>query len=626
MDYLITTIIGLVIFLVVILLIKFGLGMVKIAENEVGLIVRKLRFDGRKLPDGAIVALNEEPGYQARTLSPGLHFWYWPIMYKIETVKVIEIKEGQIGQVIARDGKPQPKDRILSQAVECNMFQDAQAFLRNGGQKGKQTLVLTTGLYRINKVLFEVQLAPVTLIESDKVGILTTTDGHHLTAGSMAAPSVNGHSNYQDPDAFYNNGGCRGLQEQVLLAGQYNLNPWFVQAEQRDLISVPIGYVGVVVSYVGSDEKDISGDSFTHGNIVAKGGKGVWAEPLYPGKHPLNTRIMKVEQVPTTNIVLNWATARSEAHKLDEKLSTITVRSSDGFTFNLDVSQIINIGAKEAPYVISRVGSVSNLVNQVLEPIIGNYFRNSSQKYSVLDFLTHRSERQKEASEEITKAIKEYNVESVDTLIGDITPPEALMKPLTDRKVAEEQQKTYQIQKITQDTRSSLVAATALAEKQAELINAQQDIEVSKRKAQSVEAMADGQAKAARTIGMTQAELVSVSASREAEAIRSKGLAEADVLKVRGENEAYVIKVRGENEASVIEAKGLAAAKGAKENVLAMGDNYALMMIFEQLAKHNIKLVPDIIAGGGSDGSSAIINTLLLKVLSEGSKNGLVKH
>jgi hypothetical protein len=42
---------------------------------------------------------------------------------------------------------------------------------------------------------------------------------------------------------------------------------------------------------------------------------------------------MKVELVPTTNLVLNWASARSESHQLDKNLSTITVRSKDGFPF-----------------------------------------------------------------------------------------------------------------------------------------------------------------------------------------------------------------------------------------------------------------------------------------------------
>lgn len=38
--------------------------------------------------------------------------------------------------------------------------------------------------------------------------------------------------------------------------------------------------------------------------------------------------------------------------QISKNLSTITVRSKDGFQFNLDVSQIIHIPATEAPKVI----------------------------------------------------------------------------------------------------------------------------------------------------------------------------------------------------------------------------------------------------------------------------------
>ena len=140
-----------------------------------------------------------------------------------------------------------------------------------------------------------------------------------------------------------------------------------------------------------------TGESFKHGNLVSRGQKGVWVDPLDPGKYPINPFTHKVEIVPTANIVLNWATGKSEAHKLDEKLSTITVRSSDGFTFNLDVSQIIHVPRNDAPKVIARFGTMANLVTQVLEPTIGNYFRNAAQTSDVIEFLKKRSERQVEA-------------------------------------------------------------------------------------------------------------------------------------------------------------------------------------------------------------------------------------
>jgi uncharacterized membrane protein YqiK len=109
------------------------------------------------------------------------------------------------------------------------------------------------------------------------------------------------------------------------------------------MTEVPIAHVGVVIAYVGDEGTDVTGTEFKHANMVSKGHKGVWVEPLDPGKYAINPKTHKVEPVSTANIVLNWANEKSEAHKLDEKLSTITVRSSDGFTFNLDVSQIIHI-------------------------------------------------------------------------------------------------------------------------------------------------------------------------------------------------------------------------------------------------------------------------------------------
>ncbi|MEQ1946693.1 MAG: SPFH domain-containing protein [Bryobacteraceae bacterium] len=578
----------------------FLASFVYIRENQLGVVVKRFAPGGQLLPEGRIVALNGEPGYQARTLGPGTHFGYWPFQYKVEKFPMTVIQPGSIGLVIANDGAPMPVERVLCVAVECDYFQDVDKFLRGGGQKGRQSAVLTTGYYRINPILFKViPDVRMTKIDSDKVGIVTVLDGAPMPAGQMAAKVVDGHNNFQSPDSFIRNGGCRGLQEQIILAGNYNLNPWFCEIEEHDLVEVPIGNVGVVVSFVGDDTKDISGDEFTHGNIVRQGGKGVWDEPLYPGKHPLNTRIMKVELVPTTNIVLNWATARTEAHKLDEKLSTITVRSKDGFTFNLDVSQIINIGARKAPWVISRVGSVRNLVNQVLEPIVGNYFRNSAQNYTVLDFLTDRAERQTDARLHVSEAIREYDVQSVDTLIGDITPPEQLMATLTARKLAEEQEKTFLIEEKTQRTRQELERQKALAEKQKELVNSEQDVRVSEMRARSAVEAANG----------------------ESQAMARKSEGEASARRRIGEAEAAVVAMKGRNEGEAIRAIGQAKADAYKLGVEAMGPQYGMLQIFSVLAERNIRLTPDVLVSGadGKGSSEGIMAILLRDMLERGA-------
>jgi uncharacterized membrane protein YqiK len=566
---------------------------VSIHENQVGVIAKRFSRNG-SLPEGRVVALNGEAGFQAATLPPGLHFGYWPWQYRITKYPMTMIEQGHVGLVIANDGAPMPVDRVLSNVVECGFFQDGVQFLKNGGQKGRQTTVLTAGFYRINPVLFKVILnVPITIIGSDKVGIVTVLDGAPMVQGEMAAPIVSGHNNFQNPEAFIHSGGCRGLQEQIMLAGAYNINPWFCEIEEHPLFEVPIGYVGVVVSFVGEASKDVSGEQFTHGNIVRRGGKGVWDEPLYPGKHPVNTRVMKVEPVPTTNIVLNWAAARTESHKLDEALSTITVRSMDGFTFNLDVSQIINIGATKAPWVISRMGSVKNLVNQVLEPIVGNYFRNSAQSYTVLDFLSNRSQRQKDARQHITDAIREYDVQSVDTLIGDINPPHELMATLTARKIAEEQEKTFLIEEKTQRQRQDLERQKAMSDKQRELVNSEQDVRVAEMRANASIQQASGESQA-------------MSRKAEGEALAKRRI---------GEAEADVVAIKGRTEGEAIRSIGSARADAYKLGVEAMGGNYALLQIFTALADKNIRLTPDVLVQGGGSGAGGTSDGLLAVVL-----------
>src|SRR5215475_3203782 len=494
------------------------LGVVFIRERQVGIIIKK--FGARSLPPGRLIAVGGEAGYQAETLAPGLHFGYFRWQYRIIKAPVTVVPQGEIALVVTADGAPIPSERILGKVVECDNYQDARKFLLNGGEKGRQLGIITAGTYRINKALFNVitsDTAPengmgggqlvLQRVEPDMVGIVTTLDGKPIEAGEIAGTTIPGHENFQNAQAFMDGSGRRGLQEQILLSGTWNLNPWFVQVEQVPMVQIPIGYVGVVISFVGQAHVDVSGVEFKHGDLVNVGHKGVWVTPLYPGKHPINTRVMKVELVPTTNIVLNWAT-RTEAHHYDEKLSSITVRSKDGFAFNLDVAQIIHVGALDAPKVISRVGSMQNLVDHVLQPIVGNYFRNSAQDYTVLDFLSARSARQIEAATHIRAALAAYDVQAIDTLIGDIHPPAQLMQTQTDRKIAEERRKTYEVQEAAQKQRQQLVKETAVADIQREVVGAEQGVNIAELKANASVKQATGEAESVRLRARGEAQAI----------------------------------------------------------------------------------------------------------------------
>ena len=563
------------------------LGIYIIPEDKVGIVTKKFKLfgDNKTLKEGEIFACNGEAGIQADVLKPGIYFWFWPWQYHIDIEPLLTIEKGKLGLIQAEGGVEIPVGQILARKVECNNFQDAKAFLKGNGRKGRQTQFLTAGTYRINHRLFKVFNFEITKVNPNCVGIITVLDGEPLDKGAIAGPIVVGHQNFQDPDAFLQNGGRKGLQEQVVQSGSYNFNPWFVNYEEVAMTDIPISHVGVVVSYVGPDGQDISGEDFIHGNIVAKGNKGVWKDTLDPGKYPINTKIMRVETVPTYNIVLNWADARTEAHNLDDKLSTITVRSKDGFKFNLDVSQIINISYTNAPFVIARFGSVKNLVSQVLEPTIGNYFRNSAQNSDVIDFLVTRSERQKEAKTHIKNVLDIYNVTAVDTLIGDIVPPEELMKTLTDRKIAGEQEKTFTTQKSAQLTRQDLAKQTAIADMQGQLVNADLGVEISKKNANSA-----------------------------IEAARGSG----ESIKIKAEADAFMTKVNGDASASATLAVGTAQAEAYQKAVDAMGNNnFAQFKIIEEIGKNKVNIMPQVLIMGGTEGGSGSpINALLgMKVL-----------
>jgi len=571
-------------------------GIVIVPEDKIGLVTKKFVLFGKnkELAPGRIIATNGEAGMQAQTLPPGGPYWgYWPWQYEVQYKDFTVVPQGKIGLIMAKDGKELPVGQILSRRVDSDSFQDAAAFLANGGQKGKQVNYLPSGTYRINTLLFDVFTTDPVSIDDDQVGIVTTLDGKPLEPGHIAGDVLKGnnHNSFQNFEKFLEEGGSKGLQQQVILAGSYYLNPWAVQIEKVNMTVVPIGQVGVVISYVGEEGKDVTGDNFKHGNLVTKGQKGVWNEPLGPGKYPLNPHVTKVELVPTTNLVLNWATARSESYNLDKNLSTITVRSKDGFPFNLDVSQIIHIPMTEAPKVIARFGSMQNLVSQVLEPTIGNYFRNSAQDSDVIAFLSKRKERQDDAKDKISSVLNEYNVHAVDTLIGDINPPESLMKTLTERKIADEQVATYNAQMTAQKTRQTLKKEEALADMQKDLVTADQSVIIADKTAQASVKKSEGLAKS----------------------VEIEATANAKATELNAQADATRINLTGNAEANKILAIGKSTAEAYKLQVESMGqDNFTKLKVIETIGRDKVNVMPKVlITGGNGDSSNGAMNALL---------------
>jgi len=138
------------------------LGMRYIPHTCVGVIERLWSSRG-SVPEGRIIALNGEAGFQADILRGGVHFGLWRWQYRIHKVPLITIPQGKIGYVYARDGEMLQPSQTLGRVVPCNNFQDADAFLGTSGtkeeligQRGRQRAILREGVYAVNLALFVV--------------------------------------------------------------------------------------------------------------------------------------------------------------------------------------------------------------------------------------------------------------------------------------------------------------------------------------------------------------------------------------------------------------------------------------------------------------------------------------
>ena len=94
-------------------------------------------------------------------LGPGFHFLI-PFIYRTTKHRFLVIQSNKVGVVRAITGAPIPSGNYMAKSIVCDLFQDGEAFLRNGGERGPQLAILPEGEYKINPALFKVILIPKT--------------------------------------------------------------------------------------------------------------------------------------------------------------------------------------------------------------------------------------------------------------------------------------------------------------------------------------------------------------------------------------------------------------------------------------------------------------------------------
>jgi uncharacterized membrane protein YqiK len=595
-------------------------GVRYIRNDRIGIVEKRWSLGGSVA--SGLIALNREAGFQPDILRGGVHY-LTPLQYRVHTMPLVTIPQGKIGYVFARDGRPLEPTQTLASNLTARDFQDVRAFLTSGGQRGPQRQILREGTYAINLVQFvvitneavsylplnrdehEVFKRMATLIgerfgfdpivirgSDDLVGVVTVHDGPSLPQGELIAPVVgddvrdpNCHNKFQDPEKFLLAGGMRGRQLQVLVEGTYYINRLFATVEAIPKTVIEVGTVGVVVSYTGAVGADLSGIDYKHGELVAKGQRGVWNEPLMPGKYAFNTYAGKVVPVPTTNFILKWNRSEVGSHRYDENLSEVSLITKDAFEPSLPLSVVVHIDYRKAPLVIQRFGDIKRLVEQTLDPMVAAYFKNIGQTRTLIQLIQDRSAIQQTAGEEMKEKFAHYNLELGEVLIG--TPGgqegderiEQILTQLRARQIAEEQIETYARQE-----------KAAVKERE----------------------LREAEARARQQQHLTESEVSITIQSNEGKAQYQRALQQAAQIRALAEAEAEKAARIGIGEAIAIEEQ-VRAYGGPKFQVT----QQVMNRFAHAIEQAQVDVVPKIVMGGGAGQNGSVLETLLGVLLSE---------
>jgi regulator of protease activity HflC (stomatin/prohibitin superfamily) len=577
--------------------------LLRIADDSVGIVEA---IDGKPVPPGRIFArvvaghdlfqdgdaflrLGGERGPQLEILPPGI-YRINPYLFRVEQVRAVDVGMGKIGRVSACDGAPIAGGRLLARSVsEHDNFQNGGAFLAAGGERGPQIDVLLPGRYRINTRLFSVEVSPATVIRTGEVGIVTAKDGEPLPSNEFVAREVAGHRDFQDAAAFLRAGGQRGPQLGFLRPGTYYVNPAMFDVAIDRVAEVERGFVAVIVSNVGLDptlrgvrSDDARVEAPTPGierYVVDAGYRGIQRDVAGPGTYYLNRLAFIPHLIPTTNITIDWAGAANEHGRHAEAFDPLAIVSKDGFEMTISVKVIIRVLPEQAPHMVARIGTIENLIEHVIHPLIDSSFRNQASSTEAMQFMQDRHEEQKKAELHISRELERYHVRCVSVLICQILLPERLMETLTNKVVAAQQMSMFDAQRAAEARRREMENTRAQADLQPALVSAEVNVQIAQQKRAERVILAEGQGEATR--------------------LEQEGVAAGIAAVGRAEGER-------------VSAVGRATADAYERQARAVGASpLALIEVMRRVAEGGVKVTPEVLVSTADGGAAPSLNGAL---------------
>jgi hypothetical protein len=415
-------------------------------DDQGGIVIRKF---GADMPSNRVVAAHGEKGPQAGMLGPGWHFGFWPWLFDLTQVPTVTIEQGQVGVVMALDGKPLPAGEVFAPAWPSSEdMLDGEKFLgQDQGFRGPQLTVLTPGRYRFNPRLFAITPKPALQVSVGEVAVIKANAGKAWTpTAADQATVINGVALVPK--------GYQGIWHEALTPGAYNLHPDAYQV-------VNVQTTNLIFTYKGDEAITVrSADGFTF---------------------PVDVRVsvaIQAQQAPLVVALLGnpHATSTTDAGRGDSNNSQITARSNGGLSH-----------------------PVTALEARAILPTVRAIFRNTAETMNALRFVGSRSEVEASASAKFQQDMKQFHLDTEGLFIGNIDlaatdAGKSLLSTQTDREVALNQQQMFSEKMKAEQSRATYIKAQEEAEQQRNLAEATFKVQVAEQAAKAREAEAKGEA------------------------------------------------------------------------------------------------------------------------------------
>ncbi len=442
-----------------------------------------------------------------------------PGLFSLQLADAAIINENQVGLVEALDGSPlNPRDYVAVPVEGHGNFQNGNAFIQRGGQRGPQKDLLLPGTYYINPLLFKVIPDTAKEVKPGEVAVIVSNVG-------------------KDPGEEVRRAMAEKVREKL-------------EREEREQLALAAAHLDQLDGVKGddilrieqelklSDPADERLDQGAHeAYVVPEGFRGIQEAVVGPGRYYINTLAVTPVVITTTNQTVEWT-----AEDVKGSFDPFEVISKDGFTMRLEVRVVFRVKPEDAPFMVAKIGSIDRLIQNVMHPLIDSIFRNQASESSAMAYLQNRHEEQERAEARVRTHLLKYHVDVVNVLICHIRLPEELMKTQTEKVLAEQRQTMFNAQREAEVNRIELEKTKAHADNQKGLMEATVGVEISSRRAEQRRAEGEGEAHYILQTGKAEAEKVrlmgeaqGVAYKEQVNALGPQGVALVETLKVIGE-------------------------------------------------------------------------------------------